>query len=75
MSNTAGAVSSSPPRRVVLRRNGRRNELLFSQVNTENLRRMFQVDVSEVWLRNELTSSQTKMDSFHPLLMLIILQT
>ena len=74
MSNTAGAVSSSPPRRVVLQRNGCRNELLFSQVNTENLRRMFQVDVSEVWLRNELTS-QTKMDSFHPLLMLIILQT
>ena len=61
MSNTAGAVSSSPPRRVVLRRNGRRNELLFSQVNTENLRRMFQVDVSEVWLRNEVTD-----DTFFP---------
>ena len=34
MSNTADAVSSSPPWQVVLRRNGWRNELLFSQVNT-----------------------------------------
>lgn len=47
----------TPSYRVILRRNGRRHELPTSQVTTENLRRMFQVDVSEVWLRNDVTDA------------------
>ena len=58
MSSPAASNSS---RRVILRRNGRRHELLASQVTTENLRRMFQVDVSEVWLRDNVTD-----DAFFP---------
>uniref|UniRef100_A0A1X7TWH6 Uncharacterized protein n=1 Tax=Amphimedon queenslandica TaxID=400682 RepID=A0A1X7TWH6_AMPQE len=54
-SSSHGHRLSSPPWRVTLRRNGHRNELLLSQVNTENIKRMFQVDVQEVYLKNDLT--------------------
>ena len=35
-------------------REGRTQEILVTQVTTENLRRLFNVSPSEVWLRNEL---------------------
>ena len=41
-------MSSGSSTRVILERNGTRHELQLSQVNTENMRRMFQVCVSKV---------------------------
>ena len=40
---------------VTLERNGSRHEVQLGQVNTENLRRMFHVSVSEVWLKDDIT--------------------
>jgi hypothetical protein len=38
--------------RVVLERNGKRHELVKNQVTVENLRRLFQVNPTETWLRD-----------------------
>uniref|UniRef100_A0A1X7TJK2 Uncharacterized protein n=1 Tax=Amphimedon queenslandica TaxID=400682 RepID=A0A1X7TJK2_AMPQE len=42
---------------VMLKRNGRSSELNVSQVNTENLRRVFQVDPEEAWLQDDFDGS------------------
>ena len=39
--------------RVTLQREGRRQELQRNQVTMENIRRLFQVDPAEAWLRDE----------------------
>ena len=45
-------MSSDSSFRVTMERNGRIHELQLSQLNTENLRRMFHVSVTEVWLKD-----------------------
>uniref|UniRef100_A0A1X7T4Y3 Uncharacterized protein n=1 Tax=Amphimedon queenslandica TaxID=400682 RepID=A0A1X7T4Y3_AMPQE len=37
---------------IVLKRNGRSSEFNVSQVNTEKLGQVFQVDVKEAWLKD-----------------------
>ena len=48
-------MSSDSSLMVTLERNGARHEVELSQVNTENLRRMFHVSISEVWLKDDIT--------------------
>jgi hypothetical protein len=42
---------------VMLKRNGRTSELNISQVNVENLRRVFQVDPGEAWLQDDISGT------------------
>ena len=49
-------MSSDSSLMATLERNGARHEVKLAQVNTENLRQMFHVSISEVWLKDDITS-------------------